>query len=172
MSKDYQTAEKQSEANINGANKAREVRLIGNEAEQLGVLSLREALAKAESVGLDLVEVSPHTKPPVCKLMDYGKFRYQKTRKQKKQKKQETKEIKFRPSIDDNDFNVKLRSIEKFILKGSKVRCTVQFKGREMSHRSLGAKILQRVKDVMKGKSKLDQDISSVDRNMSMTLSP
>lgn len=166
-------AEKKSaEVSINSAIKARQVRLIDQNGEQLGVVNTREALYKAEEAGLDLVEVSSNTKPPVCKILDYGKFRYQKTRRQKKQKKQETKEVKFRPAIDENDFNVKLRSIEKFLKKGAKVRCSVQFRGREMSHRSLGEKLLKRIKETLKEKSKIDQDISSAERTMTMTLAP
>ncbi|NOL49873.1 translation initiation factor IF-3 [Pelistega europaea] len=136
---------------INGEIRSPEVRLIGLEGEQLGVVSIKEALAKAEELETDLVEIAPNASPPVCRLMDYGKFRYQEQKRQReakaKQKVVQVKELKFRPGTDEGDYQVKLRSLKRFIEDGDKVKVTLRFRGREMAHQDLGMKVLERIRD-------------------------
>jgi translation initiation factor IF-3 len=133
---------------INEAIRAASVRCIDSEGEQLGILSLDEALRKADEAGLDLVELQPNAVPPVCKILDYGKYKYQSQKRaseaRKKQKIIEVKEIKLRPNIDTHDYNVKLRAAQKFLEAGDKVKVTLRFRGREMSYQDIGRRILQR----------------------------
>lgn len=141
------SAEKQTR--INGAINVPEVRLIIDETgEQLGVVSIGDALAKAEALGLDLVEISPNANPPVCKVMDFGKFKYYEQKKahaaKQKQKQVQVKEIKLRPVTDDHDYNIKLRNAKRFLEDGDKVKFIVQFRGREMAHQELGLRYLER----------------------------
>lgn len=128
-----------------------EVRLVGLEGEALGVVSLDEALDEAEKAGVDLVEISPTAQPPVCRVMDYGKFLYEKSKEQKEQRKKQkqiqVKEIKFRPGTDEGDYQVKLRSLKRFIADGDKIKVTLRFRGREMAHQELGLDLLERVKN-------------------------
>jgi translation initiation factor IF-3 len=123
---------------INGQIRDREVRLIGADGEQLGIMSAREAQAKADEAGLDLVKIAPKAQPPVCKIVDYGKFRYEQARKEKearkKQKVIEVKEVRMSPNIDTNDLNVKVAAARKFLEKGNKVKVSIRFRGREMAH--------------------------------------
>jgi translation initiation factor IF-3 len=123
--------------------------VIGSQGEQLGVLSIEQALAKAQEEGLDLVEVSPMTKPPVCKILDYGKFKYLEKKKQNEAKKKQVvvllKEVKFRPRTEEHDYDVKLKKIREFLAEANKAKITVMFRGREMSHRELGQKVLERI---------------------------
>ncbi|QJE17564.1 translation initiation factor IF-3 [Avibacterium paragallinarum] len=130
--------------------RAKEVRLIDQDGEQAGIVSLQEALNKAEEVNLDLVEISPNAEPPVCRIMNYGKFLYEKGKAAKEQKKKQkvvqVKEIKFRPGTDEGDYQVKLRSILRFLEDGDKVKITVRFRGREMAHQDIGLNVLERVK--------------------------
>ena len=140
--------------NINREITAARVRLIGVEGEQLGVLSFAEAIAAAEGAELDLVEIAPQADPPVCRIMDYGKFRFQESKRQhdakSRQKQTQVKEIKFRPRTDDADYQIKLRSILRFIEDGDRAKITLRFRGREMSHPELGMGVLNRVeKDLM-----------------------
>ena len=127
------------------------VRVIDENGENLGVMYTREAIEQAAEVGLDLVEISPNADPPVCKFLDVGKFRYEAQKKandaRKTQKTQEIKEIKMRPNIDDHDYDVKMRSVPKFIEEGDKVKVTLRFRGREMAHQELGMDLLSRVQD-------------------------
>lgn len=136
---------------INGEIRGPEVRLIGLDGEQLGVVSVKEALLKAEEVDTDLVEIAPNATPPVCRLMDYGKFCYQEQKRQQeakaKQKVIQVKEIKFRPGTDEGDYQVKLRSLKRFIEDGDKAKITLRFRGREMAHQDLGMKVLERVRE-------------------------
>ncbi|MGL4826078.1 MAG: translation initiation factor IF-3 [Vibrionaceae bacterium] len=129
----------------------REVRLSGVDGEQLGIVSLAEALKAAEEAGVDLVEISPNAEPPVCRIMDYGKFLYEKSKSQKEQKKKQkviqVKEIKFRPGTDIGDYQVKLRNLIRFIEEGNKVKVTVRFRGREMAHQDIGVDVLHRLKE-------------------------
>lgn len=126
-----------------------EVRLIGADGEQLGVVLVREALRLSEEAGFDLVEVSPEAKPPVCRIMDYGKFKFQMSKRKaaarKKQKQIQIKEIKLRPATEEADYQVKLRNIAKFLENGDKAKITIRFRGREMSHPELGTQLLQRM---------------------------
>ncbi|MBM3565797.1 MAG: translation initiation factor IF-3, partial [Alphaproteobacteria bacterium] len=126
------------------------VRLVGPDGEMIGIVSAREALIKASEYGLDLIEISPNAEPPVCKVMDYGKFKYELQKRQaearKKQKVIEIKEIKMRPGIDDHDYQVKMRSVRRFLDEGDKVKMTIRFRGREMAHMELGAKVLDKIK--------------------------
>ena len=126
-----------------------EVRCIAPDGEQLGVMKTEDAIAEADSHGLDLVEVSPNADPPVCKILDYGKFKFEAQKKRneakKKQKVIEVKEIKLRPNIDEHDYQVKMRSVQKFLDEGDKVKVTLRFRGREMAHQELGVNVLNRV---------------------------
>ena len=128
-----------------------EVRVIGIDGKQLGVLSIREALNAAENAGSDLVEISPEAKPPVCKIIEYGKLKYQEQKKKnqakKKQKTIEVKEIKIRPGIEKHDYAVKMKALSKFILDGNKVKVTMRFRGREMEHQNLGFDLLNKLQD-------------------------
>ena len=124
---------------------------MGVDGEQIGVVSLREALEKAEEAGVDLVEISPNAEPPVCRVMDYGKFLYEKSKATKEQKKKQkviqVKEIKFRPGTDDGDYQVKLRNLIRFLEDGDKAKITLRFRGREMAHQQIGVEMLNRVRD-------------------------
>ncbi len=142
----------------------------------IGVLSVREALRRATEVGLDLVEISPNAEPPVCKLLDYGKFKYEQQKKKnearKKQKVVEIKEIKVRPNIDENDYQVKLRAMKNFIDEGDKVKVTLRFRGREMAHQEIGVKVLERIRNDMESDTKIEQMPRMENRQMVMVLAP
>ncbi|QJC38452.1 translation initiation factor IF-3 [Enterobacteriaceae endosymbiont of Donacia fulgens] len=135
---------------INQNIRSKIVRLIGLNGEQIGIISLKEALIKAENTGFDLVEISPNSEPPVCRIMDYGKFLYVKNKASKEQKKKQKiinlKEIKFRPGTDIGDYKVKLRNLIRFLKKGDKIKVTLRFRGREMMHTKLGFSMLNRIK--------------------------
>ena len=134
---------------MNDRIRAPEIRLIGAEGENLGVMAPNRAMMLAEDAGLDLVEISPNANPPVCKIMDFGKFKYEQQKREseakKKQKTIEVKEIKFRPGTDKHDYDVKMRSVLKFLEEGDKVKVTLRFRGREMAHQELGLELLKRV---------------------------
>lgn len=136
------------------------VRLIDAKGAMIGVVSIQEALRQAEQAGLDLVEISPHAEPPVCKVLDYGKFRYEAQKKaneaRKKQKVIHIKEIKLRPTIDDNDFLIKMRNAKKFLAEGDKVKISLRFRGREVAHMQLGVKLMQRVEEELKDHMKIE----------------
>lgn len=142
--------QKADKTRINDDITAAEVRLIGLEAEQIGVVSLSEALDTASEAGVDLVEISPNAEPPVCRVMDYGKFLYEKSKQQKEQKKKQkqiqVKEVKFRPGTDEGDYQVKLRNLRRFLEGGDKAKVTIRFRGREMAHQELGIDLLERIK--------------------------
>lgn len=142
----------------------------------VGVVSLRDALIAAEDAGLDLVEVAPQAEPPVCKILDYGKFKYEAQKKaaeaRKKQKIVEVKEVKFRPMIDDHDYDVKMRAMHRFFEDGDKVKVTLRFRGREMAHQELGFQLLNRVKDDTSKLAKVEQDPKMEGRQMVMVLAP
>ena len=152
------------------------VRLVGADGEMIGVVSTREALAAAEDAGLDLVEISPNADPPVCKILDFGKFKYEQQKKKnearKKQKVIEVKEIKLRPNIDDHDYDVKMRSATNFLEEGDKVKVTMRFRGREMMHQELGMNVLMRVKDQLDPLAKVEQTPQLEGRQMTMVLAP
>ena len=161
---------------INEMIQAAEVRLIGAEGEQIGVVSRDDALDRAANLGLDLVIVADKSDPPVCKIMDYGKFKYEEQKKKnearKKQKTIDVKEIKLRPNIDSHDYDVKMRSMVKFLNEGDKVKVTMRFRGREMAHQNLGLDVLHRVRDDLEELSKIEQFPKMEGRQMVMVLSP
>ena len=142
----------------------------------IGVVSLRDALLAAEDAGLDLVEIAPQAEPPVCKILDYGKFKYEAQKKaneaRKKQKIIEVKEIKLRPNIDDNDYDVKMRSARRFLEEGDKVKVTLRFRGREMAHQDLGMNVRVRVRDELTELAKVVQMPKREGRQMVMVLAP
>ena len=142
----------------------------------LGVVPRDDALRRAEEVGLDLVEISPHAAPPVCKILDYGRYKYEDQKKKaearKKQKIIDVKEIKMRPNIDTHDYDVKMRSIQRFLEEGDKVKVTLRFRGREMAHQELGLKVLHRVRDQLEELSKVEQFPKLEGRQMIMVLAP
>jgi translation initiation factor IF-3 len=152
------------------------VRVIDGEGENLGVMYTREAIEQAAAVGLDLVEVSPNADPPVCKFLDVGKFRYEAQKKanlaRKTQKTQEIKEIKMRPNIDDHDYDVKMRNVTRFIGDGDKVKVTLRFRGRELSHQQLGMDLLRRVQEDVAEIAKIEAYPRMEGRQMLMVLSP
>jgi translation initiation factor IF-3 len=161
---------------INEEIRVREVHLIDKDGSNKGTVSVSDALALAQEAGLDLVEISPNANPPVCKLLDYGKYKYHEQKKaaeaRKKQKVVEVKEIKFRPMIDDHDYDVKMRSMLRFFEEGDKVKVTLRFRGREMAHQELGTKLLERVKDDTAKLAKVEQDARFEGRQMVMVLAP
>ena len=161
---------------INGEINAREVRLIGMDGEIIGVMSGREALKLAEEADTDLVEISPNATPPVCRLMDYGKFKYQEQKKaaeaRAKQKVIQVKEIKFRPGTDENDYQVKMRNIKRFIADGDKVKITLRFRGREMAHQEIGMRQLERVRDEMGELIQVESMPKLEGRQMVMMIAP
>ena len=152
------------------------MRLIGPEGENLGVLETRDALEKAGDFGLDLVEVSPNVSPPVCRILDYGRYKYEEQKKRaearKKQKTIELKEIKMRPNIDDHDYGVKMKAIHKFLDEGDKVKVTLRFRGREMAHQELGKQLLGKVQEDLGEKVKVEAYPKLEGRQMIMVLAP
>jgi len=136
---------------MNGEIRSKEVRLVGLDGEAIGVVTIEDALDRAVKAGVDLVEISPNAEPPVCRIMDYGKFLYEKSKSQKEQKKKQKqvqiKEIKFRPGTDEGDYQVKLRNLIRFLEEGDKAKVTLRFRGREMAHQDLGLNVLERVKN-------------------------
>jgi translation initiation factor IF-3 len=161
---------------VNEDIRVREVHLIDKDGGNRGNLPISEALAIAQEAGLDLVEISPNATPPVCKLLDFGKYKFQEQKKQaearKKQKVVEVKEIKFRPMIDDHDYDVKMRSMQRFFEEGDKVKVTLRFRGREMAHQELGARLLERVKGDTEKLAKVEMDARFEGRQMIMILAP
>ena len=153
-----------------------EVRCIAPDGEQLGVMKTEDAIAKADSHGLDLVEVSPNADPPVCKILDYGKFKFEAQKKRneakKKQKVIEVKEIKLRPNIDEHDYQVKMRSVQKFLDEGDKVKVTLRFRGREMAHQELGVNVLNRVREDTDEVAKIEAFPKLEGRQMIMVIAP
>ena len=152
------------------------VRLVNERGDMVGVVPRNEALAMAADAGLDLVEIAPNADPPVCKILDFGKYKYEEQKKKneakKKQKVIEVKEIKFRPSIDDHDYDVKMRSMQKFIGEGDKVKVTMRFRGRELAHQELGMNVLMRVRDDLDEVAKVEQFPRMEGRQMTMVVSP
>lgn len=150
------------------------VRVIGLDGEQVGILKRNEAIQLAANQGLDLVEVSPESSPPVCKIMDYGKYKYKQSKKEKSTKKRQhsvqVKEIRFRPKIEEHDFNFKTNNARKFLEKGQKVKVTVQFRGREMAHLDFAKTLLQRVAAELEDVAKVDRDPQMEGRMMIMYL--
>ncbi len=162
--------------NVNEKIRAREVRLINQNGENVGVMSAREALNMAREAGLDLLEISPQANPPVCKIMDYGKWKYEEQKKlsemKKAQKVVETKELKIRPNIDVHDFQVKIKAAQRFIEDGNKVKFTVRFKGREITNQDAGVELLNRVKAELGDTIKVDKAPAMEGRQMIMFVVP
>jgi translation initiation factor IF-3 len=160
---------------VNDAITARQVRVVDETGEMRGVLSVAEALAIADEAGLDLVEVSPNAEPPVCKVLDYGKYRYelqkQSAQARKKQKVIELKEIKLRPNIDDHDFSIKMKNAKSFLEDGDKVKITMRFRGREMAHQDIAQEVLKRVRAELDVVAKVDSEPSFEGRQIVMILS-
>ena len=154
----------------------REVQLIDDTGQNRGVMAFFDALRIAEDAGLDLVEISPNASPPVCKILDYGKFRFLEQKKaaeaRKKQKTVEVKEIKLRPGIDDHDYDVKMKAMKSFFEEGNKVKITLRFRGREMAHQDLGLKVLDRVKADVGDLAKVEQEPNFEGRQVVMVLAP
>lgn len=152
------------------------VRVIDQDGENLGVLYTKEAIATAHEAGLNLVEVSPGADPPVCKILDVGKFKYEAQKKaaaaRKNQKTQEIKEIKMRPNIDDHDYQTKMKAVQRFIEEGDKVKLTLRFRGRELSHGELGLRLLERVRDDAVDYAKVEQTPKMEGRQMLMVIAP
>ena len=161
---------------LNEAINDKEVRLIGSQGEQLGIMSSAEALRIADEQGLDLVKISPQATPPVCKLMNYGKFRFEQSKREKEARKNqhvvEIKEIRMSPGIDIGDFNTKLKNAQKFIADGNRVKVSVRFRGREMAHTSIGRDLLERFAEQCAETANLDKAPKLEGRMMSIFLSP
>ena len=159
---------------VNDEIRALQVRLIDQDGEMQGVMSARDAVARAFAVGLDLLEISPNAEPPVVKILDYGKYKYELQKKKneakKKQKVIEIKEVKVRPNIDENDYQVKLRQMKSFIDEGDKVKVTLRFRGREMAHQDLGVKVLERIRTDLDSETKMEQSPKLENRQMVMVL--
>jgi translation initiation factor IF-3 len=152
------------------------VRLIDADGENVGVVSIQDALSRAANAGLDLVEISPNADPPVCKVLDYGKFKYEAQKKanaaRKKQKTIDVKEIKMRPNIDEHDYQVKMRNIRRFFDDGDKVKVTLRFRGREMAHQEIGADLLKRVQTDVEEIAKVESHPKMEGRQMVMVMAP
>ena len=155
---------------------ASEVRLIGSDGEQVGIVPLEQALEAAQHESLDLVEVVPTAEPPVCRIMDYGKFRFEQSKKKnaarKKAKQIQLKEVKFRPGTEEGDYQVKLRNLQKFLENGDKTKVTLRFRGREMAHRDIGARLLERVQTDLSELASVEQFPKMEGRQMIMVLAP
>ncbi|OWU78345.1 translation initiation factor IF-3 [Loktanella sp. 22II-4b] len=161
---------------VNERIRAPEIRLIGAEGENLGVVTPSRAMELAEDAGLDLVEISPNAAPPVCKIMDFGKFKYEQQKREsearKKQKTIEVKEVKFRPNTDTHDYEVKMRNVFRFLEAGDKVKITLRFRGREMAHQNLGRELLERVAEDVKELGKVENMPKMEGRQMIMMIGP
>jgi translation initiation factor IF-3 len=164
------------EYRINDRIEAREVRLVDADGSMMGVVPFNQALERALDAGLDLVEVSPSAVPPVCKILDYGKFKYEAQKRanaaRKKQKVIEVKEIKMRPNIDDNDYNTKMKKIYNFLDEGDKVKVTMRFRGRELAHQDIAMGVLSRVRDQVGERAKIEQFPRMEGRQMIMVMAP
>ena len=165
-----------SDLMINGQIRDKEVRLIANDGEQLGVMSAREAQKLADEAGLDLVKISPKAKPPVCKIIDYGKYKYEQTRKEKlakkKQKVIDVKEVRMSPNIDTNDLNTKINHAKKFLAKGARVKVTLRFRGRELAHVNASKYILDDFAKALEDVATIDKKPNFEGRSMTMFLAP
>ncbi len=165
----------QARVNVNGRIRAREVRvIIAASKEQLGIMRTSDALRRANQMGLDLVEVAPTANPPVCQIVDFGKYRYEQAKhdKEKKHNASKLKEVKFRVNIDEHDYTTKLRRAEEFLDKGNKVKVQLQFRGREMAHQELGEQLVRRVRDDLTGMSQVEAEPRKAGRSINMMLAP
>ncbi|NSW86317.1 MAG: translation initiation factor IF-3 [Syntrophobacteraceae bacterium] len=164
------------QVNVNERIRSSEVRVIGQDGQQLGVLSLKKALELAAQEELDLVEVAPNADPPVCKIMDYGKFKYQQSKRTQEAKKKQTviqvKEVKIRPKTDEHDLQVKIRHVRRFLAQKDKAKVTILFRGREIAYTDQGTKVLERVKEELQDEAVVEQPPKMEGRNMVMILAP
>ncbi|MEC8621679.1 MAG: translation initiation factor IF-3 [Pseudomonadota bacterium] len=169
-------APQKDDRRVNEAIEAAEVRLVGADGEVLGVVKIDEALRKADEAGLDLVEMAANSNPPVCKILDYGKLKFldqkRKADARKKQKTIDVKEIKMRPGIEQHDYDVKMRSMRRFLDDGDKVKVTLRFRGRELAHQELGMRVLERVQTDLEEDSKVEQFPKMEGRQMTMVIAP
>ena len=169
-------AAKEKELRINEAIRVKEVRLLGEEGEQLGVFPIAEALAKAKEAGFDLIEVAPQAVPPVCRILDFGKFRFAQEKKQKetrkKQKLIKVKEVRMQPVIETHDLQFKTKHVKEFLDEGNKVKVTIRFKGRQLAHTEFGKDVLLKMLELLEGEYILDKPPMMEGRFMSMTLNP
>ncbi|MBI5326980.1 MAG: translation initiation factor IF-3 [Deltaproteobacteria bacterium] len=161
---------------INRGIRAPQVRIIDHEGKQLGVMTTRDGVKLAEDTGLDLVEISPNATPPVCRIMDYGKYKYQMSKKAHDAKKKQVvihlKEVKMRSKTDEHDFNFKMRHVERFLADGDKAKITIVFRGRELAHIDLGREMLKKVVDVIKDKGVIEQQPRMEGKSLTMIISP
>ncbi|MBN9426904.1 MAG: translation initiation factor IF-3 [Burkholderiales bacterium] len=161
---------------INGEINVTEVRLVGIDNEPIGIVGLRDAMRMAEEAEVDLVEIAPQARPPVCRLMDYGKFKYQEQKRaheaRQKQKVIQVKEVKFRPGTDDGDYQVKLRNLRRFLEEGDKAKVTLRFRGREMAHQEFGVRLLDRVRTDLEEVAMVEQMPKLEGRQMIMVVAP
>lgn len=161
---------------INGEIRAREVRLVGEGGEQLGIVNLRDALRIAAEQSLDLVEVAPTARPPVCRVMDFGKFKYEQSKRDREARKKQhnviIKEVKMRPRIETHDFDVKLRNAERFLKEGDKVKATIMFRGREIVHTDIGRQVLERLAESLGELAQVERPARVEGRNLTMILTP
>lgn len=168
--------DKERDLRTNRRIRVQEVRLIDEEGEQLGVFITSEAIKRAENAGLDLVEISPTARPPVCKIMDYGKYKYDQSKRKHEAKKKQvvvlTKEIKMRPATDEHDFQTKLRHVKRFLEDGNKVKITIRFRGREMAHKDIGQARMKRVVEEVKDLGEAESFPKMEGRQMFMMLGP
>lgn len=173
---EYCTIAQEKTQRVNDEITAPEVRLVGVEGEQLGIVNIRSALQMAEEAELDLVEIAPMAKPPVCKMMDFGKFKYQEAKRaheaKLKQKQVQVKEVKFRPGTDENDYQIKLRNLIKFLGEGDKAKITLRFRGREMAHQEFGMRMLERIKGDLTEVAQVEQFPKMEGRQLIMVLAP
>jgi len=167
---------KERDIQVNHEIRAREVRVIAADGEQLGIMPIREALRRAQEAQLDLVRVASTAKPPVCKIMDYGKFKYEQSKKEKEARKKQKviniKEIRMNPNIDEHDFQVRAKNTLKFLEDGDKVKASIRFRGREISHSKLGEEVLNKLADIVKDVAFVERRPKVEGRNMIMILSP
>ncbi|WP_258930433.1 translation initiation factor IF-3 [Desulfoferrobacter suflitae] len=164
------------QVNVNERIRAQEVRVIGQDGSQLGIVPLKKALDLAAEEHLDLVEVAPNANPPVCKIMDYGKFKYQQSKRSQEAKKKQTviqvKEVKVRPKTDEHDLQVKIRHIKRFLAQKDKAKVTIVFRGREIAYTDQGVKILERIEEELRDEAVVEQHAKMEGRNMVMILAP
>nr|WP_223248097.1 MULTISPECIES: translation initiation factor IF-3 [Laceyella] len=172
----WQVISKDQQHQVNEAIRAREVRLIGVDGSQLGIKPLREALHLAQEANLDLVNIAPQAKPPVCRIMDYGKFRYEQSKREKEARKNQKivqiKEVRLSPTIEENDVKTKLNHVRKFLQGGNKVKLSIRFRGREITHQDIGRRILDRLADEVKDISDIERQPKLEGRQMIMILTP
>jgi translation initiation factor IF-3 len=167
---------KEKEIQVNHEIKAREVRVIDPNGQQLGIMSLKEALRHAQEAQLDLVKIVPDAKPPVCKIMDYGKFKYEQSKREKEARKNQRiiniKEIRMNPNIEEHDFQVRVKNAQRFLKDGDKVKVTIKFRGREITHTKLGEEVLKKMADSVQEIGFIEKQPLIEGRNMIMVLSP